>query len=115
MSEEILRKGLGDMGRCPIPRKLWDRLVPTALPARLSGVCLPAGKGYSSADTEVRPEVLKGQGVFAEMQLKPGEVGGANCTLFVIPKNGIKASMIMDCTPSNTANPEPPPHFILAS
>ena len=27
LSEEILRRGLGDMGNCPIPRELWDRLV----------------------------------------------------------------------------------------
>ena len=30
LSEEILRSGLGDMGSCPIPRELWDRLVPVS-------------------------------------------------------------------------------------
>ena len=49
------------------------------------------------------------------MQLQPGELGGPNCTPFVIPKNDIKASMIMDCTLGNAAGPYPPPHFILPS
>ena len=32
ISDEILRKGLGEMGDCPIPRELWDELVPASLP-----------------------------------------------------------------------------------
>ena len=60
-------------------------------------------------------EVLKDQGVFDEVHVGQGERGGPNCTPFVIPKNDIKASLIMDCTPGNAADPEPPPHFILAS
>ena len=67
LSEEILRKGLGDMGICPIPTDLWDRLVPAVLPARLRRVRLPEGKGYPSPETEVMLEVLKGQGVFSEV------------------------------------------------
>ena len=115
ISEEILRKGLGEMGNCPIPRELWDELVPAGLPERLRGVRLPEGKGYPSPETEVMLEVLKGQGVLAEVQRQQGEQGGPNYTPFVIPKNDIKASMILDCTPGNTADPDPPPHFILAS
>ena len=53
--------------------------------------------------------------MFAEVQVRQGEQGSPNCTPFVIPKNDIKASMILDCTPGNAADPEPPPHFILAS
>ena len=57
-------------------------------------------------------EVLKGQGVFAEVQVQQGEQKGSNCAPFVIPKNDIKASIILDCTPGNAADPEPPPfHF----
>ena len=114
-SEDILRKGLADMGSCPIPCEPWDRLVLAGLPARLRGVRLPAGKGYLSGETEVMLEVLRGQGFFAEVRLQPGEVGGPNCTPFVIPKKDIKASIIMDCTPGNAGDPELPPHFILAS
>ena len=112
---EILGEGLGEMGNCPIPRELWDELVPAGLPERLRGVRLPEGKGYPSPEREVMLEVLNGQGGFAKMQLQQVEQGGPNCTPFVIPKNDIKASMIMDCTPGNAADPEPPPHFILAS
>ena len=57
-------------------------------------------------------EVPKGQGVFAEFQVRQGERGGPNCTPFVIPRKDVKASMILDCTPRNAAAP---PHFILAS
>ena len=85
--------------RCPIPRELWDELVPAGLPERLRGVQLPEGKGYPTPETEVMLEVLKGQGVFAEVQLPKGEQGGPNCTLFVILKNDIKASMILNCIP----------------
>ena len=115
ISDEILRNGLGEMGECSIPRELWDKLVPASLPERLRGVQLPEGKGYPSPETEVMLEVLKGQGVFVEVQVQRGEQGGPNCTPFVIPKNDIKVSMILDCTPGNAADPEPPPHFILAS
>ena len=73
LSEEILRKGLGDMGSCPIPRELWERIVPAGVLERLRGVRLPEGKGYPSPATEVMVEVLKGQGVFFEVQ---GEQGG---------------------------------------
>ena len=112
---EILRRGLGEMGACPIPRDLWDELVAASLPERVRGVQLPEGKGYPSPETEVMLEVLKDQGVFDEVHVGQGDRGGPNCTPFVIPKNDIKASMIMDCTPGNAADPEPPPHFILAS
>ena len=61
ISEEVLRKGLGEMGNCPIPRERWDELVPAGLPERLRGVRLPEGKGYASPETEVMLEVLKGQ------------------------------------------------------
>ena len=115
ISDEILRRGLGEMGACPVPRDLWDELVPASLPERLRRVQLPEGKGYPSPETEVMLEVLKDQGVFAEVRVGQGDRGGPNCTPFVIPKNDIKASMIMDCTPGNAADPEPPPHFILAS
>ena len=114
-SDEILRKGLGEMGACPIPRELWDELVPARLPERLRGLQLLEGKGYPSSETEVMLEVLKDQGVFDEVHVGQGERGGPNCTPFVIPKNDIKASLIMDCTPGNAADPEPPPHFILAT
>ena len=60
-------------------------------------------------------EVLKGQGVFAEVRVRQGERGGPKCTPFVIPKKDVKASMILDCTPGNAADPKAPPHFILAS
>ena len=113
VSEEILRKGLGDMGSCPIPPELWDRLVPGGLGDRLRGVSLPEGKGYPSPATKVLLGALQGQGVFSEVP--EGDEGGPNCTPFVIPKNDVKASLIMDCTPGNEADPEPPPHFILAS
>ena len=111
ISDEILRRGLGEMGACPIPREMWDELVPASLPERLRGVQLPEGKGYPSSETEVMMEVLKDQGVFDEVHVGQGERGGPNCTPFVIPKNDIKASLIMDCTPGNAADPEPPPHF----
>ena len=61
--EEILRKGLGDMGSCPIPPELWDRLGPEGLGDRLQGVSLPEGKGYPSPATEVLLGALQGQGV----------------------------------------------------
>ena len=96
ISDEILRKGLGEMGECSIPRELWDELVPASPPERLRGVHLPEWKGYPSPETEVMLEVLKGQGVFAEVQVRQGEREGPNCTPFVIPKNGVKASMILD-------------------
>ena len=115
ISDEILRKALGEMGESSIPRELPDELVPARLPERLRGVRLPEGKGYPSPETEVMLEVLKGQGVFAEVQVQGGEQGGPNCTPFVIPKNDTKASMILDGTPGNVADPEPPPHFILSS
>ena len=67
ISDEILRKGLGEMGECSFPRELWDELVPASLSERLLGVRLPEGKGYPSPATEVMMEVLKGQGVFAEV------------------------------------------------
>ena len=102
------------MGSCPIPTELWDMLVPAGLPAGLRGVCLPDGKGYPSAEIEVMVVVLRGQGVFAEVQLRPDEVGGPNCAPFVIPKNDIKASIIMDCTPGSAMDPQPAPSFILA-
>ena len=57
----------------------------------------------------------KCQGVFDEVQVRQGERGGPNCTPFVIPKNDVKASMILGCSPGNAADPEPPPHFILDS
>ena len=111
LSEEILLKGLGDMGNCPIPPELWDRIVCASLAARLRGVHVPEGMGYPSRELEVMLEVLKGQGV----HIQRGEQGAPNCTPFVIPKNDIEGSMIMDCTPGNVADPEPPPHFGLAS
>ena len=115
ISDEILRKGLGGMVKCPIPRVVWHELIPTSLPQGLHGVRLPEGKGYPSPETEVMLEVVKGQGVFANFQVQQVEQGGRNCTPFVIPKNSIKALMILDWTPGNAADPEPPPHFILAS
>ena len=63
---------------------------------------------------EVMLEVVWNQGVFSEVQLGPREAGGPNCTPVVIPKNVIKASMIMECTLGNVVDPEPPPHFSLA-
>ena len=41
------------------------------------------------------------------------EHGPPSSTPFAIPKNDIKASMIMDCTPGSAADPEPrpPPPF----
>ena len=69
ISEEILRKGLGEVGNFPIPRELWIELVLAGLPERLRGVRLPEGKGYLSPEMEVMLEVLKEQGVFAEVQL----------------------------------------------
>ena len=110
ISEEILHKGLGEMGNCPIPSELWDELVPAGLPERLRGVRKPEGKGYPIPEMEVMLEVLKGLGFFAEVHLQQGEQGGPNCTPFVIPKDDIKASMIMDCTPGNAPLP-PPSHF----
>ena len=115
ISDEILRKGLGEMGNCPIPRDHWDELVLAGLPDRLCGVQLPEGKGYPSLETEVMFEVPKGKGVLAEVQVQQGEQGGPNCTPFVIPKIDIKASIILDCTPANAEDPDPPPPFILAS
>ena len=109
ISEEILRKGLGEMGNCPIPRELWNELVPAGQPERLCGMRLPDGKGYPSPEMEVMFQVLKGQGVFAEVQLQQDEQGGPNCTFFVIPKNDINASMILNCTPGPWA--APPFHF----
>ena len=38
ISEEILRKGLGEVGNCHIPRELTDELVPAGLPERLRAV-----------------------------------------------------------------------------
>ena len=46
--EEILPKGFGEMGNCPVPNELWDEIVPEGLPAHLRGVRLPKGKGYPS-------------------------------------------------------------------
>ena len=46
---------------------------------------LPTGKGYPSAEIELMLEVLKGQGVFMEVQLPLGEVGGPDCMPFVLP------------------------------
>ena len=109
ISEEILRKGLGEMGQYPIPRELWDELLPAGPPERLRGVRLPEGKGHPSPRMEVMLEVLKRPGVFAEVQVQQGEQGGPNCTPFVIPQNDIKASMILDCIPGNAADPQPPP------
>ena len=101
--DEILRRGLGEMAACPIRRDLWDELVPASLPKRLRGVQQPEGKGYPSPETEVMLEVLKDQGVFAEVHVGQGDQGKPNCTPFLIPKNDIKASMSMDCTPGNAA------------
>ena len=112
ISHVILRKGLGEMGECSIPRELWDKLVPASLLERLRGIQLREGKGYPSPETEVMLEVLKGQGMFAEVQVRQGEQGGPHCTPFVIPEKDVKASMNADCTPGKAAEPEPPPHFI---
>ena len=37
MPADIPGRGLGDMGKCPIPRELWDCLVPSGLAAQLWG------------------------------------------------------------------------------
>ena len=74
--DEILRKGLGEMGNCPIPNDLWDELVLAGMPERLCGVQQPEGKGYPSSETEVMLGVPKGKGVLPEVQVQQGEEGG---------------------------------------
>ena len=86
LSEEILRKGLGDIRNCPIPHELWDRLIPVGVPDRLHGVCRPAGKGYPSPETEVMLVVVRGEGVFPRGNSNRKSHGSLFVPLFSFPR-----------------------------
>ena len=113
ISDEILRKGLGHMGECSIPRELWDELVPASLPERLRGVQLPEGKGYPSLETEVMLAVLKGRVSWGAIQ----DHGSLDIALGNNKRGTIGPSPfpVPHSDPRKHSDPEPPPHFILAS
>ena len=60
-------------------------------------------------ETQVILALVRGQEVFSQVQLSPGESRCPNSTPFVIPKNDMKPCQMMVCTPGNAANLEPPP------
>ena len=108
----VLDRGLGPVGNIPIPEFLWDSLAPLdfqEVTARDLGE-MPeiSPEGLIMARALVRDRVLR-------QCAEGGGPVGPNGYLFPIPKNAVKASMIVHLVRLNKCRLFGPPRFSLLS
>ena len=112
LDPSVLDRGLGPVGNIPIPEFLWDSLAPLdfqEVTARDLGE-MPeiSPEGLIMARALVRDRVLR-------QCAEGGGPVGPNGYLFPIPKNAVKASMIVHLVRLNKCQRFGPPRFSLLS
>ena len=109
LEERVLEVGLGPVGVVPIPRELWDAVVP---PSFVVVTQEPSFRTKHLSDHTKRmlhTIARDNSSVFCE-----NESGwGANCWVFVVPKNALKTTLTFHSVGLNEKYGTKPPHFTL--
>ena len=113
LDPSVLDRGLGQVGNIPIPEFLWDFLAPLDF------------QEVTDRDLGEMPEIspeglimaraLVRDGVLRQCARGGGGPQGPNGYLFPIPKNAVKASMIVHSVRLNKCHQFRPPRFSLPS
>ena len=108
--EEVLKRGLGVVGRVDIPREIWDSCVPDCFVDLAGRKC--SGVVPPSDEAVVMMRALPGQGLL--FPLPPG-APGPNGGVFAVPKMEEKCSLIVNLVPLNEEMRSRPEKFSLPS